>query len=459
VILWYPPDRKVMVVFDLRKRFSESDLLVRSVIRYARDLPAPAPRAFSGPARGLAQAPALAGVGEMPVSFWCGPPEPFATPERFKQIADAGFNYVMPPCEGATTVDANRKTLDLSAAAGLKAFVMDPRVLVAASGKVPKGTTAVKLVDAAVADYASHPAFAGFFVADEPTTKQFKNLGVVVRRLRRVDAAHIPFVNLFPSYAKELGTDFGAPTYEDYLQRYLHEVGPTFLSYDHYSLMRGRDRPGMYANLDAVRRAAAGSRIPFWQIVLATADEQQFRPVSESEKRYQAMQTLAYGGRGLMWFTYWQPQDYPPWVWDDAIVNRDGTPTPQYAEVARVNRDLRALGRWLYRAASVGVFQTGEVAPDGQGPRGNEPVRVVGDGNFTVGLFADGPTSYALFANRDYKKGATSEVLVSSGGAIPQHLDRATGVWAAVAGAVAEPGGRVRLTVPVGAGDGELYRW
>lgn len=465
VVLWFPPERNVMVVFDLRRRFSDADLLVRSVIRYSRGVPKRPPSNLTGPAGGLGlHAPVLAGVPELPVGFWCGPPEQFLTPDRFTQMADAGFNYTMPPCEGEPTLEANRKTLDLAHAAGMKAFILDPRVLAAARGRAglstqAKGSTVETLVDGALADYSSHPAFAGFFLADEPVAKQFRDIGVVVRRLRQKDPMHPPFVNIFPSYAPDMGMELGAPTYDDYLRRYIEEVGPAFVSYDHYSLLYGRDRPGMYDNLDAVRRAAGGARLPFWQIVLDTSDEQSYRPLSESEKRYQAMHTLAYGGQGLLWFTYWQPPNVAQYIWGDALVNRDGTVTPQLAEVARINKDVRALSSWLYRAASVGVFQTGEVPPDGRGPQGTEPVRVLGNGDFTVGLFADGATRYALFANRDYKKEAQSDVLVLSGGVIPQRFDKATGLWAPVQGAVAEAEGGVRVPMTLAAGDAELLRW
>jgi hypothetical protein len=455
VFLWFPPERNVMVAFDLRRGFSDAELLVTSVVRNARSLPPPAPRALTGLGERSVPPP---GMSDLPVTFWCGPPPAFATPERFKQIADAGFNYVMPPCTQTTGPDS-LKMLDLSEAAGLKAFVMDDALMLAAKNKLPKGVTVAQVVDHVVAEYSSHPAFAGFFLADEPSAKQFKNLARVVKLLRKRDPAHVPYINLMPGYAPQEGSSLGAPTYDDYLRRFVDEVGPELLSYDHYSLMHGRDRPDTFTDLTAVRRVAADARLPFWQIVLSTGDQLQFRDLTESEKRFEAMQTLAYGGQGLVWFTYWQADDYPPWKFSQAIIGKDGTPTRQYAEVSRINHDVRALGQWLYRASSVEVFQAGNVTPDGEGPKGTEPVRVLGDADFTVGLFADGATRYAMFANRDYKKGATSEVLLQSGGVIPEHLDKATGVWRPVDAAAADPTGVVRFSVTVGAGDGELYRW
>src|SRR4051794_25797090 len=64
---------------------------------------------------------------KFPISFWCGPPTEFVKPERFKQIADANFTIVFPPC-GATTVEANHKILEYCQQFGLKAFLSDPRM-------------------------------------------------------------------------------------------------------------------------------------------------------------------------------------------------------------------------------------------------------------------------------------------------------------------------------------------
>src|SRR5947209_20628654 len=64
-----------------------------------------------------------------PIGFWCGPPDKFVTPERFKQIADAGFTFAFPACSGGSAnPDTNKKILDVARAVGLKVFVQDHRM-------------------------------------------------------------------------------------------------------------------------------------------------------------------------------------------------------------------------------------------------------------------------------------------------------------------------------------------
>src|SRR5947209_2665488 len=101
---------------------------------------------------------------KFPIGFWCGPPDKFATPERFKQIADCGFTFTFPACAGASANrESNRKVLDAAQTAGLKGFVQDGRMPMA----IGNDATAKPRLDAIVAAYADHPAFAGYFVADE----------------------------------------------------------------------------------------------------------------------------------------------------------------------------------------------------------------------------------------------------------------------------------------------------
>src|SRR5947209_9961407 len=62
------------------------------------------------------------------ISFWCAPPPGETTPARYREIADAGFNAVLPPCSGPITPELNRQILALCAQTGVKAIVSDSRL-------------------------------------------------------------------------------------------------------------------------------------------------------------------------------------------------------------------------------------------------------------------------------------------------------------------------------------------
>jgi hypothetical protein len=384
---------------------------------------------------------------EFPISFWCGPPPQHVTREQYQRIRDAHFNYVMPSCSGGGDVESNRKVLDLAQEVGLKVFLQDGRMPGSASGEAAK-----KAIDAIVADYGKHKALAGYFLGDEPGAGAFPALGEVVAYLREKDPAHAAYLNLLPNYA---GLDaLGTPTYEAYVEQFIEKVRPPLVSYDHYHFTRGGDGAKFFSNLDAVRTVSRRHGLPFWQIVLLV-QHGPYRPLTEAEKRYEAMQTLAYGGQGLMWFTYWQPDTSG--MWGEAVINFDGSPTRQYEEVKRINADVQALGRELLHADCWSVFQTGTVPPGGTPPPEGSPLQLPDRPELTAGLFRKGDRSYALLANRDYRKATETEAVFTGAVRGLRRLSRADGRWSKVAESRVRNG--VSTRVQLAPGDAELYRW
>jgi hypothetical protein len=333
---------------------------------------------------------------EFPISFWCAPDAENTNLERYQQIKDAGFTFVMPPCSGAT-VQNNHKILDLCQQVGLKAFIQDSRVVLAGKGKGK-----VEDVDAAVKEYASHPALAGYMVDDEPLASAFPQLAAVVNRLREKDPAHVAFINLFPNIvAPNL---LKAKSYDDYLRTFVRTVKPFTLSYDHYSLQKKGDDKLFIANLAAARTVALDEHVPFWNIVQVT-QWGAMRNLAEGELEYQAMQSLAMGAKGLLWFTYWTPTHDHSQAWTHAMINADGKPDAHYEMVKRVNARLLAIGNELLHATSAGFFQTGKVPAGGLAAAKDAPVSFEGDAPpITVGWFeTPNHGRLVLFASGDYK--------------------------------------------------------
>lgn len=388
--------------------------------------------------------------GEFVVSFWCGPPERFTTIERYREIQDAGFTHVLPPC-AATTPALNQRILDLCRQVGLKAFIADGRMPYRITGE----PDARARLDAIVHDYGSHPALAGYHIVDEPGAPAFPGLAEVVAYLREKDPAHPGYINLFPNYASP--EQMGVPAYPQYVRRYLETVKPFVLSYDHYHFLQSGDRPGFFANLAVARAESLRQGIPFWNIVLAT-QHFDYRHLSEAELRWEAMQTLAYGGKGLLWFTYWTPDDSG--TWKHAMLLSDGLRDPHYYHVRRVNRAVRLLGRELFPARSTGVFHAGAIPPGGAGPPADAPFTVTGSGDLTVGLFrGPGDKTLALVTNADYRRPVATEVRVAGGRARREQLDLRSGRWIPAANARRQSGDEARLPLDLPPGGARLLRW
>ena len=393
-----------------------------------------------------------------PISFWCGPPEPFITTEQYRQIAAAGFTVVMPPCEGDASVARNHKILETARMTGLKAVIQDSRMPLSIAGN-PAALAAIRAI---VKDYRKHPALMGYFITDEPGADAFAGLAEVVAELKKLDPEHIAFINLLPNYAtSDLNTtpsQLHTDTYDRYLSTYLQTVQPAVLSWDHYHFLTGGDRPGFFGNLYAAQRAVTGGQppTPFWQIVLSV-QHGPYRALSEAELRFEAMQTLVFGGSGLVYFTYWQPND-PSFKWSNTIRNRDGTPGPLYEPVKHVNAEVRALAKYLYGASLISTFQSGEVPADGRPNTGDVPIKVTGPGNLSVGFFrGTGGYAYTLATNRDYKGAVSTTLSLNVGTHEPEMLEPGTNRWKKAGSAA--PDGRTNVTLELPAGGAALIRW
>ena len=89
------------------------------------------------------------------------------------------------------------------------------------------------------------------FLTDEPSAAAFADGGRLVAYLRQRDPGRVAYINLFPTYAnnQQLGTQGDTVTaYREHLRRYVEQVKPDLISYDHYHFAVNGDN-GQYAIL------------------------------------------------------------------------------------------------------------------------------------------------------------------------------------------------------------------
>jgi hypothetical protein len=367
---------------------------------------------IAAPAAGAGGPPALS------VGFWCGPPIEQSTPDRFLQVLNAGFTFSMPPCtEASPTVAENRRVLDAAAITGVPVVVRDERI----ERALTDPSARAQLLDATVQSYSSYPALGGYYVYDEVPPELIGDAAAVVAGLRARDPQHPGFVSVFPNYAP-------ISDYDRYLRDFVRQIRPAELVYNYYPFLGdGTERTGFFANLSSVRRVARESSIPFWDFTQLTKLEG-YRRASENEKLWQALQLLAYGAHGILYFTYWSyvSADFPePGVIDPAT----GLPTGHYAEVQRVNAQARAFARYLVPATSRSVFHNGPLAPGAVPRRPGAPIYFPSRAAITTGLFDSANYTYTMLANREYRARVSTRAVLSFGTRRPERLDVSTGRW------------------------------
>ena len=155
----------------------------------------------------------------------------------------------------------------------------------------------------------------------------------------------------------------------------------------------------------------------------ASTVEKTWRLPNATEMRWLAYTTLAYGGRGISYFTYWGPKSY-------GGLYQDGKPAPLAKDVADLNAEIAQFGPALMALDSMGVYHTAPLPYGTEAVPANAPVQIVGKGEFVLGLFgSSGRATSFMVVNRSYKEPAEAELKVTIPGRKLQELDRKTGKW------------------------------
>jgi len=300
------------------------------------------------------------------IGFWVDPPRDSHAEQRYKEIADAGFNLVLAGFQKGSASTLFR----LLKKNKLKCILW------------PEGQDATT--------FPSDPTLWGYALHDEPSATEFPKLKARADAIAAAHPGKLAYVNLFPNYATP--AQLGSPDYPTHLQQFLDTVHPDVLSMDHYPLFHpdrdGRDR--YCSNLAVLREKALLAKIPFWNFFNSMPYGPHTDP-TESQLRWQIYASVAYGAKGVLYFCYFTPQgdEFPK---GGAIIRVDGTKTRHYEHAQRLNAELNALGPTLMQLTSTGVYRvkptdTPSEVLKGSGLLDLKRDRVDPPGDYLVGAF------------------------------------------------------------------------
>jgi len=402
--------------------------------------------------------PTLLAGPEFPIGLWCPPPPAQTTTQRYKEIATAGFNFVIGG-NGINT-DSTNKTA-LNAAKDNVRFVLQDNKLV--------GLIRDRATQTAVSDrikqllrlfpVTTYPARAGLLLRDEPHTKHFPILEYARGVLQGLESNQLPWVNLY-GYTKD-STLTGVSTYEGYLDLYRNQVKTPFLSSDHYPLVSDTAITDVYfLNWATTRQYALREpSVPLWGFIQSVdfkwsnSSYLPRRRPNEAELFWQVNVALAYGAKGLQYFTYWTPQDSTSVTFGEALVTEQGKLTSLYDYAKSVNSYLRVVGKVLLPLTSESVVHAGEntlprgataFSPDGYVTSTSGSPVILGRFRQSAGA----TERYLLVVNRSFSSDAVTQLTLDASVSEVSELDSSTGTFARVG--LQEPGHSFQLTIPPG---------
>jgi hypothetical protein len=319
-------------------------------------------------------------------------------------------------------------------------------------------------LDALLERVKNHPSLYAYHLTDEPAAEMFPTLARTVGYLREKDPAHLPYINLLPTYASNAQLGIKGPkvdAYREHLRQYCDVVKPALLSYDHYQFTNVGDAPDYFLNLCLMREKAIASGLPFLNIVQAAcwgptenASPHNPRVPGPEEMRFLVYSTLAYGAQGISYYVYCFPGH------NGGIVKPDGTPTPIYHALKTLNREFLAIATQLQPLKSQGVYHAGMQPPgvtallEKSAFTFDPPIPAV---NYAPGARLKGvvlsqfgtgdTTTHLLVMNLDYKR----ERSVGLSAPTPLEIfDATTGQWSPSVGS--------RIDLNLAGGMGKLLR-
>ena len=252
------------------------------------------------------------------------------------------------------------------------------------------------------------PSVRGFWIWDEPCARAgcrhpngeegdcFADIDAISQVIDTSSCAagRMPYVNLMPIHGfgpnshcagdSCVGTE--VDTYRCYLDQYLSLFdgrghAPPVLSVDHYPLQVRSTASHTYRTYceglkvmrdKAAQYSTAAEPVPMWMIVQLSgwepAGHDPYAAPSTNEIRWQAYLALAYGAKGIGYWTLVRLPVGPGGVegaFGDGILDTLGRPTERYTGVQRLNAELHALGPTLMALDPIAAYHMSPLGQQG----------------------------------------------------------------------------------------------
>lgn len=290
-----------------------------------------------------------------------------------------------------------------------------------------------------------HQSFVGVNLYDEPGSAKFADLAKAVEIIRALSPETLTYINLLPDF--EGGAGYA---------RFVEAVKPDLVSFDRYPILLTGEDLGYFKNWAAVRAAALPANLPTWVFIQSVGYRNHAVPTA-ADLRWQINISLAYGCKGIQYFTYWTRDPGRGEDFHDALITVDGRRTPLYSAARTINNGyLAKLGKQLLPLTSESVQAANLSEPPAGLPAFVPDDYLAGTSGSAVvlGRFHGGdpaePTRWLLVAN--YSRRATASAQLTFGPATTSlhRYDPSSDAWS--------PLGTGPLSVQLAPGSAQLLR-
>ena len=327
----------------------------------------------------LAIAGVLAAEETFPIMAWGwvgSAREKANTVEFYQEMKDCGFSIA--------GFAVNDQQLEAIGKAGMKALYMDGNAMSNRDWKNPDVEQWRKDIQPIVEKYKDNDAVLGYYVKDEPFYNELPGLFAMGTLMKELAPEKLAYMNLLSNSTEPWR--YIPDSYERHVERAYASDYP-ISGFDQYNFYHdGYIRSTLYSCFGIHRKYAQKYNKQWWFCGLSIQHRYYAKP-DPVNLAHQAFAALAYGARGLSWFTY-MPSDRPGWYNAplDPFMNR----TQVWYDLRLVNLTIQNYAHVLNHLKSDRVYHFGSTVPetDEQVPEADEQ-SLVSDipGNWLVGEF------------------------------------------------------------------------
>lgn len=304
----------------------------------------------------------------MPVAAYNGAPQKtgdysvsMITDSHYKAIAESGINTVYGLYERAeNNFEEIKAALKLCEKYNLSYVAVGNGL----GSFTDIGLAEASLYQSLIKDKSS--ALGGLIVKDEPNEKQFSRITQSKQILRELfGKKYLYHSNLYPNYATNTqlygGDDYPVDySYEKYVENYCKTYSPQILSYDFYPVHTTYISPDYYVNMSVIREYAAKYEIPFWTYIQCSSFRKNIKVPDAGELRWLVNSSLAYGCKGLQYFTYVDALSSGNERFTGSPIDKNGNKTATYDYISEINKFVAKVDEILMCSFSKGIMISGE---------------------------------------------------------------------------------------------------
>ena len=343
----------------------------------------------------------LGGNEVMPIAGYFGPyrriygeddtrNRDYLTDEVFSLVKDSGINLVTYAWRDWYESETDIKDmLSLAEKYGIGYYVGDAKLNTSYNFADPDSSSVATALTAAEAaaelsNYSFYQSALGIHVFDEPvpddwsinnTSKKLKYFQDIASTLNGFVNTN-GFLTMRPADSACFSTAIIGKDYSDFWDTYINETNPQVLAFDDYPFNDKAsegvtDATGYFESLSIVRKKALDNDLPFWSTVQAGGQFTESDSInedliaSEPETYWNVNTSLAFGAKGIVWFTLMENPGFATDNTDKSGLLRTDSTTGEtvktkfYTWAQNANKQIEAADEVLMKATNKGVIAAG----------------------------------------------------------------------------------------------------